>query len=369
MSTSTFSSIPSLIPLASHSSGLIDPETASLTFSAKDLFFTTTSLLAVAQGIPLEGSELIDDVVDSIDQVSGMLTFGGGDIIVDLTTPQGSIEGTVSGVALLTDFAQFAAGANGALQLSEGVITYDFAIGDNTVVDTFNLAEFASDWVDSFLFDLETTATFENGIVALELPTPFGDITGDLGFAGGQLSFDLDTPFGDLNSAVDFGEDAQVSLDDAVVLDLNSGQILVELLGLEFALPLESLAGTLTVDDGAATVSIPTVFGDLGGSFEFGPIASELAADFLTDISGEAIVEDGVLTGSLITPLGSLDGKLDVPQLANQAAEFLAQVNGTVTLGEGTAISNLETPFGLITESFDLGQFANYLDAPISQLI
>ena len=371
MSTHAFVSTDSVI--ASDLSGLIETGTPSLIFDPEESFFSTTSLFSLVQSFSPEGSQLISDWVESVDQISGTVTFDGGIVSVDLTAPQGSIQTSFDGVGMLNDFAQLATETNGTLNLSQGVFTADLTSGDDTFVDVFNLADLASNWVESVLFDLETATTFENGLIALDLPTPLGNIAGNLGFAGGQLSLDLSTPLGDLTSAIDFGEEAQISLDqnDAVVLDFNRGDLLLDIfpIGPEIAIPLENLSGTLAIDDGVATVGVSTFLGNFEDSLELGPIASELAADFLSDLSAEAVVEAGVLSGSLMTPYGALEGSIDFPQLANQGADFLSQVGGTVTISEGLAISNLETPFGPVADIFDLEQFVTFLNLPVAELV
>ena len=363
---SALPSTNSLILPEADFSALLEVETYSPPLDPWAIFFTTTSFLALVQEISSE----VEPFVESLDDISGTLTFNDGIISADFTTPDGTFQGIFDGVAFLTDFAQLAADTNGTLLLSGGLLTADLTIGDESFVDTFNVAEFASDWVSSFLFELETTATFANGVVDLDVQTPVGPIAGSLGFAGGELNLDLKaTPFGPLMGAVDFKEDAQISLHDgdAVVLDLNSGELLIELFPFVpvIAIPLENLSGNITIDDGVATVSVDTVLGEFEGSFEFGALASELAAEYVTDLVGEAVIEDGVLIGNLGTPYGLFETSLDVPDLANQAAEFLSEVSGTVTLGEGSVNADLTTPLGPVIGGLDLSQVATYLDMPL----
>lgn len=357
---------------------LLDPSDSSLSFEPNLDFLSANTLLSLLGGFDPELQTEVEDFVGSLDQAEGEITVTNGVVTSDLSFADGTtLQGTLDTPTALLDLANLAANSNGSLSLNTGFLTGELTSGETTVsLENFDLATTAGSLVEDFLTSLEGTFAFADGIFTVDAPTPFGPITGSVGFATGALTLDLLTPAGAIAGAVDFGDDAVIPFDVPLgtglvtgLVDFNQGLVSIPLFpGYEATVPLEALAGNVTVEDGIATLNLDTSFGTYPIAFEFGPLASEAVSDFVNDFSGSATVTNGVFEGSLETPLGPLSATVDLVALANQAADFAQQVSGSVSVAAGSATALLDTPLGLIDQVIDLTNVDSLLSTPLIDL-
>ena len=124
--------------------------------------------------------------------------------------------------------------------------------------------------------------------------------------------------------------------------------------GNEVSIPLNTLAGDLTFDNGQVAIAIPTALGTLGGRFDLVQLVNTQVVPLLDSISGTLSVADGLLTADLITSAGSFTGMFDGGQFLDQVTSVVAGTSGTITIGDGIIVSNLTTPAGDLIGTIDL---------------
>ncbi|MBD0268748.1 MAG: hypothetical protein ICV77_10695 [Cyanobacteria bacterium Co-bin8] len=192
------------------------------------------------------------------------------------------------------------------------------------------------------------------------------------------------TPFGAIASAVDFPEEALIPFTVDVgtglgtpvslpgVVDFNQGVLELSLSLFntnDVVLPLENFSGTVTIAEGVAAFDVVTPLGNIPLSVEFGPLASEVAVEFVRDLSGNATITNGVIDSVVETPFGALESRLDLVDLASRAADFAQQTSGNINIIGGYATTSLETPAGPVNEVTDLISSASqFLNTPLAGL-
>lgn len=190
-------------------------------------------------------------------------------------------------------------------------------------------------------------------------------MSGTLNFGSGALVSTFTTPFGDFNYTLDFGDNLQIpftvvsgSSTIPVVLDLSNGVLGVDLIpataGNEVSVPLNSLSGDLTFNNGQAAIAIPTALGTLGSTFDLVQLVNTEVVPLLDSISGTLSVADGLLTADLTSSAGSFAGTFDGGQFLEQVTQVVAGTSSTVTIGDGIIVSNLTTPAGNLIGTIDI---------------
>lgn len=357
--------------------GFLDTTESSLVFEPDPNFFNTATLLSLLGSFSAELEGEVGDLVGSIDSLEGTVAVENGVFTTDITFPEGALQETIDVPAGLRGLADLGAITSGVLNINDGIVNGSITTGDTVLgLDNFDFAATASALVGQFVTGIEGTFTFADGIFAVDAGTPFGAVTGTVGFAGGALTLDLLTPAGAIAGTVDFADDAVVPFDIPVgtgtvtgSVDFNQGFISVPLFtGFTATVPLEELSGSLSVDDGLATLNLETSFGTFPVEFEFGSLASSTAFDTLTNFSGSATVTDGVIDASLTTPFGPVAASVDLVDLANRGADFFEQVSGTIGIAAGEATALLETPLGIIDDVVDLSGVAGFFSTPVAGL-
>lgn len=351
--------------------GTIAPLTTDLTTAIGNSSLLVDSLV----GLSLTGSASVtsqstSDVINSLDEIQGTLTFNNGLLVSDLATPFGPLQQTYNLTELATSAVNSFNQVSGLLNLSNGTATGNLDLGDEEFTGSFEFAQAIGAFVSSFLKDLKGTVPFANGALQLDLPTPFGAVTGTLGFGSGRLISDLNTPFGPLDFSLDFPPNSSFAFSINGIpanLNLNQGEIQLDLNpfvpGSEANIPLSVLSGNFTFDQGTATANLTTPFGNFSTPFDLAGEAGESVTEFLTGVTGTLGIGNGSLTADLTTSLGTFQGSLNVSEIANSLIPTLPQYNGTLTLSAGTIAANLTTPYGPLVGNFSYGQYLDEIAA------
>lgn len=372
MTTETLSATTTTAtPLTASPSGLFPLDAAALPGLNNTLVVNPLAALALVGA----SSQPLTDLIPTLDEVDGTFTIANGFVTANLATPFGPLTGTYDVVSLATEFNTTFQGATGTLNLADGVATGNLAIADETYTGSFEFAQLVGGFVSSFLSDLDGSVAFENGKIAVDVPTPFGAIAGTVDFSSGKLVSDLETPFGPLDFAIDFPESAQYNFTAGglpLTVNLDTGLITADLVsslpGPELSLPLSALSGDLSFANGAATLNLATTFGSFSVPFEFAATVGDTLTDFLTAATGTLTVDAGNLGANLVTPLGDFAGVFPAGQLVTDLIATLPDYNGTLTLGDGTITAALTTPYGPVNETYDYGQYLDGLASLIDGL-
>ncbi|MDX2239144.1 MAG: hypothetical protein NW224_00495 [Leptolyngbyaceae cyanobacterium bins.302] len=329
----------------------------------------TSSFLVGSFGLTAASSSL-PETINSLDEVQGTLTLSGGLLTTDLVTPFGSSQETYDLVALATDLNETFQGISGSLTLSSGLASGNLIVeGEEFVATDFEFASLISNFVSDFLSTLDGTVPFANGQLAIDLPTPFGDVEGTIGFGSGALVVNLDTPFAPLNFSLDFPDDAQFTfpipqLGTDAILNLATGQIEADLIpifaGSELVIPINALTGNVTFADGIANLTLQSGLATVDTQFNFAAEVEESLLEFLSTATGVLSIGNGELSANLQTDLGAFAGILPASELFTDLIATLPQYAGTITLAGGSATVDLTTPDGVLQGAVDYGQ---YLDA------
>lgn len=354
---------------------LFEPGSASISFTPNVEFFESTSVLGLLE---LVAPALIDDTTEliaSLSDVDGSLVFGDGFIVADLTTPTETIVQTIDVLGLIADIGILAADADGFATLSDGILSGGFSLGDDLFDFALDLAQLAGDAVVDILDLIEFTAPFADGEVVFTTATPLGDVTGAIALIDGGVSYDLVTDLGTISGFAEFSDAAQIPVELPVMggltatIDLSAGDIVIPLLGSDLTLPIDALAGTLSVSGGVASIEIPFMGTMVETSFEVGPLASEYVASTIASWSGTAELIAGIFSGSLVTDFGLVEGDFDVIDFLAEAALFAEQVMGTATIADGQITASLDTPLGGIDDTFSVSDLPAYLALPFGELV
>ncbi len=351
----------STIPAVAATPGVDAGTTGSDLFAAARVEMLFDSLDAV---IPE-----IDAFLAAVDELDGTIVIEGGVLTSNLETPAGLLQDTLDLPQEVNTLAAIVAEATGTATLENGVLVGDLTTGDDLLSGNVNIVELVSDALPDLLDSIEAEVPFENGQVAIATSTPFGEVSGNIDFGGGQLAIDLTTPFGPLEFTLDFDDDVQIPIDvnsRPGTIDLANGVVVADLfpgvLGNEISIPLTAFSGTLILDDGIANFTIPTVFGDFGGSIDVSQQILDASTDLLSSLNGTVSLAGGMLTSDLTTSAGALAGDFDVSAYLSEFAIALSDVNGTLTVADGILISDLTTPFGDIAGMVDLDTLDDLLD-------
>lgn len=312
-------------------------------------------------------SSSLPETINSLDEVQGTLTLSGGLLTTDLVTPFGSSQETYDLVALATDLNEVFQGSSGTLTLSNGLASGNLIVeGEEFTATDLEFANLISGFVSDFLSTLDGTVPFANGQVAIDLPTPFGDVEGTIGFGSGALVVDLDTPFAPLNFSIDFPDDAQFAfpipqLGTDAILNLAAGQIEADLIplfgGSELVIPINALTGSVTFADGIADLTLQSGLASVDTQFNFAAEVEETLLEVLSTATGVLSIGNGELSANLQTDLGTFAGVLPASQLFTDLIATLPQYEGTITLAGGSATVDLATPDSVLQGTLEYGQY------------
>ncbi len=353
------------VDLLTAPAGAIAPLTTDLTTSSSNSSLLVDSLLGLSlTGAASTASRSPADIINSLDEIQGTLTFNNGLLTSDLTTPFGLLQQTFNLTDLATSAVQSFNQISGLLNLSNGTAAGNLDLGSEEFTGSFEFAQTIGSFVASFLRNLEGTVPFTNGELQLNLPTPFGAVTGTLGFGSGRLVSDLNTSFGPLDFSVDFPPNSSFNFTIGSIpanLNLNQGEIQLDLNpfvpGSEVNIPLNALSGDFTFNQGTVTANLTTPFGNFSTPFDLAGEVGESVTEFLTGVTGTLGIGNGSLTADLTTSAGSFQGSLNVSEIVNGLIPTLPQYNGTITLSSGTIAANLTTPYGPFVGNFNYGQY------------
>lgn len=349
----------------------IVPLTTDVTTSIGNSSLLIDSLVGLSlSGSSSAVSRSTSDVINSLDEIQGTLTFNNGLLISNLATPFGPLQQTFNLTELATSAVNSFNQVSGLLNLSSGTATGNLDLGNQDFTGSFEFAKTVGSFVSSFLKDVKGTVPFANGALQLNLPTPFGAVTGSLGFGSGRLVSDLNTPFGPLDFSVDFPPNSSFNFTIGSIpanLNLNQGEIQLDLNpfvpGSEANIPLNALSGNFTFDQGTVIANFTTPFGTFSTPFDLAGEAGKSVTQFLTGVTGTLGIGNGSLTANLTTSAGSFQGTLNVSEIVNSLIPTLPQYNGTITLSSGTIAANLTTPYGPFVGNFNYGQYLNGIAA------
>jgi hypothetical protein len=317
-------------------------------------------------------------VITALDDVQGTLSIANGFVTTDLITPFGPLQATYDVVTLATDLNTEFQAISGTLALSGGFASGNLIVGDDEFTATnFEFANLVSGLVADLLTSLDGTVPFANGTVAIDLPTPIGDIEGTIGFGNGALAVSLSTPLLPLNFAIDFPNDAQFEftvpqLGTDAILNLATGQIEIDLIpvlsGPEVVFPITALSGSVALADGIANLSVETGFTMVNTQFNLATEVEETLLEFLSTASGTLTIGNGDLGANLESNLGSFTGVLPASQLFSDLIATLPLYQGTIALAGGVATVDLTTSNGVLQGSLNYGQYLDTIAAIVGEL-
>jgi hypothetical protein len=340
---------------------VLNTEVASTPLAASSLLEIPSFTFRSSQQL----RDLVTNLANDARQSSGTLEFANGIVSGTLTSPTGASQTSLNLVEQGTNFANSLATLNGTLNFANGVVngSLNTPSGPLPVPQNFNFAQAAGSFVGLYFRQLNGTIPFNGGVINIEnFATPLGTVAGTIGFANGQLSTNLITPFGNLQGSSAFGEDAKIPFSFnglPGVVDFSTGQISADVLpgipGGEVSIPFTSLAGTLTFNNGVASISVPSSLGNLATDFDFANFAVENVTRALQG-NGTVTFTQGVTNIDVTGPLGTIQTSFDLPTIARNFATSLQNVQGTVTLANGTVNSNLTTPWGAVVGSANLDE-------------
>ncbi|HIK45162.1 MAG TPA: hypothetical protein IGR64_09775 [Leptolyngbyaceae cyanobacterium M65_K2018_010] len=381
--------LPTLPSLASW----LNFDESSLLFQPDLDYLSTTSVSGILGALSPSLADLVTEVAGSLDEVAGQILVTAGVFETTLLLPDGTtFTDSFDAPTTLNNLASLAAITNGTVTLVGGILNAEITTGDQSlVVEDLDVAALASTFVLDVISRIDTTIPFEKGTFILAGDTVFGPISGTVDVGGGDLNIDLSTPFGPLVADIDFGEEAVfpfqttapifgTTLNIDGVVDFNAGNVVASAGSLgSITIPISTISGALTLADGIGTLTadLPITGLPFGGTitvpvsaeFEVGPLASELVADFVQDLTLDATITDGVLEASLDSPLGLFETTFDIVAFTQQGAEFFAGVDGVIDIADGLVVLDLTTPVGDINRTFDLNSAAGLLEAPLAGLV
>jgi len=310
---------------------------------------------------------LDEEIIAAVQQTNGTLIFDNGSLTSNVTSPLGDVIGTYNLVDLLGQLSVEFQELDGTLTVENGTIAGDLSTGDQLLTGSLQFSQLVGSALTDVVTNLSGTVPFANGAFEVEIPTALGTVSGTIGFGSGALVTDLTTPFGPVNFSVDFGDNAQIpfSINNAgnniaAVLDLSNGFISFDLLptstGGEIQVPLTWLEGSITFANGQAAIALPTVFGDVNTTIDLVGLVETEVVPFLNSIAGTLTVNDGLLTADLTTPEGPFVGTIDGVALLAELSEIAAGTSGTIIIGDGLIVSDLTTPIGDLVGTIDLSQ-------------
>jgi hypothetical protein len=306
------------------------------------------------------------NLINSLNQVEGTFTLGQGQLTSNITSPFGNLQETTSINQLATDTIADLRQVTGVVNVGQGRLVSDLTTPGGQLQGSLDYADLLGNLTNA-LFDQATgTSSFENGQLNINISTALGAIAGTLNFGGSALVSNLTTPYGPIQGSFDFGDNAQVPVSlgtTSGTIDFSQGALKADLLpnlpGGEVAIPLNTLAGTVSLNQGQANVTVTNLpFGPVSTSFDISQLADDYVTNYFTRVSGSLNFAQGIVTSNLTGPSGSLAGTVDLADLVNDTAAFLNQSEGTVKISNGTVNTTLTTPNGPIAGSVDLSALA-----------
>lgn len=333
---------------------------------------TSLALSAASSATPTE-------VITALDDVQGTLSIANGFVTTDLITPFGPLQATYDVVTLATDLNTEFQAISGTLALSGGFASGNLVVGDDEFTATnFEFANLVSGFVADLLTSLDGTVPFANGVVAIDLPTPIGDIEGTIGFGSGALAVNLNTPLLPLNFTIEFPDEAQFAFPVAqlgtdAILNLATGQVEIDLIpvlgGAEVVVPITALAGSVAFANGLANLSVEAGFTTVQTQFNLATEVEETLLEFLSTASGTLTIGAGSLGANLQSNLGSFAGVFPASQLFSDFIATLPLYQGTIALAGGVATVDLTTPNGVLQGSLDYGQYLTAIATIVGDLV
>lgn len=315
--------------------------------------FSTAPLLT---GIVPRSSSL----AATIQQANGIIAINNGQISSDITTPSGTLKGTVSIAQFTTDLSNSLEQIQGNLTFSGGIVTSDLTTPSGNFQGTVAFAQNAGTIASDIVKQISGNIPFSGGKLDVDVPTIFGEVKGTIEFGNGALVTNLATPTGTYFSTIDFSERAQYAFkfgNFPGVVNFNDGLVIVDLQpqtqGGEIAVPINALSGNVAFNNGQATVNIPTPFGAFAANIDLSTLANQAVTDALGG-TGTVTFTNGVGTIAASGSLGSVQTTIDLPQLAQDLGRTLQQTQGTLSINNGIVTSNLITPQGTIAGNVDL---------------
>lgn len=319
---------------------------SAATFSfVPDAEFLNASVLELVAAISPEAEAFVLDGVDTLATASGDLTVTGGVFEGNLVTDIGeTIPFLFDAPAELSQIGDFLTAASGSLSLANGILNATIDLGDDLYqVTDFDLATFAAEGLGFLLSEVDAVFPFVDGTLFVSEDTPLGVVEGAIAFGNGALDLDLLTPAGALDFTIPFGPAAQFPFEvptpfgdvDATV-DFFAGNVAIPLpFGMDIAVPLDELTGTLTLGDGIATLAVDTPIGLIGTSLDVDELVGDVVVDYLTGVSIDAQLLAGQLDILANSGTAAFETSVDLVDLNNQAIDTLTQTNGELNLDAG----------------------------------
>ncbi|MGD1943006.1 MAG: hypothetical protein ACFB0G_17040 [Leptolyngbyaceae cyanobacterium] len=356
----------------------IVPEDALLSIVPDSDFFDTTSVLELVSTVSEEAEAFLLDGLETLETAVGEISINAGVFDGILTTATDTFSAIFDGPEFLTEAIEFLADTTGTLSLVDGIVNATLQVENELfeVID-FDLATFAADGFSVLLSSVDTALPIENGALLIDVETELGPISGIIDVANGALDVDLDTPIGALDFTTDFGPEAVYTFEvptalgsiDAT-LNLDTGNLEVPLfIGSPIIVPLSSLSGDLTLDDGTATLAIDSQFGPISTSFEVDELVSNLVIDTLTGLSIDAaLTPDGLLDVLATSGTEIFETTVDLADLGAQAVSLLEQTSGDIRLNEGLISGILSVGEDSFEIAETVADLATLLTNPIGDL-
>lgn len=304
------------------------------------------------------------NVINSLDEIQGTVTLADGVLVSTVVAPFGSLAGTVNVTELANDFLATLSQVNGTLNLANGIASGNLDLGNEDFVGNFNFAQLVSSFVGDWITTLDGTVAFQNGQIAIDLPTSLGNVAGTIDFGSGQLITDLTTPFGDIDFAIDFPENAQYTFPvgaSEATIDLNLGTVAIDVFtqvpGAEVVVPLTALSGNVTFLDGTAIAALTPPLGSFNFNFDVATEVTEGLIEFLTSVSGTLAIADGSLISDLTSPAGAFAGTFNLSQLIADFIPQIPQYSINASFADGIVVAIGTSPYGDFNVNYNYGQY------------
>lgn len=326
------------------------------------LLSSSSSSLASASAGDLATS--LVETVNSLDEIQGTATLANGVLVSTIATPFGSLAGTVNVTEWANNFLVTLNQVNGTLDLAKGIASGSLDLGNEDFVGSFNFAQLISNFVGDWITTLDGTVAFQNGQIAIDLPTSLGNVAGTINFGSGQLVTDITTPFGAIDFAIDFPDNSQYTFPVGglgATIDLNAGTASIDLLpqvpGGEVVLPLTALSGNVRFANGTAISTLVTPLGSFNFNFNVAEEATEELTKFLTDVTGTLAIANGSLISDITSPAGAFAGTFNLSQLIADFIPQIPQYSAIASFTNGIIVTEGTTPYGNFDVSYNYGQY------------
>ncbi|MBD1844730.1 hypothetical protein H6F89_15260 [Cyanobacteria bacterium FACHB-63] len=291
-------------------------------------------------------------------QSSGTLRFNNGQLAIDVNTPTGETNQTISIAQVANDVSSALQQLQGTLSFNQGSVTSNLATPIEDFTGTIAFAETASNFVENAVKSISGSVPFSDGRLVIDIPSV---VNGTIEFGNGALVTNLSTPIGSYFSSIDLEEQVAFNFGSVPgVVNFDDGLVILDLQpqtqGGDIAAPINAISGTVVFNNGQATLNIPTPFGTLATNFDLSALATEAVTDALNG-SGTVTFNSGIATIDTTGGLGTVQTTLNLPQLAQDFGSILANTQGTVSFDQGLVTSNLVTPDRTLVGTIDLSTF------------